>query len=134
MEMKYRGIQYQSETSLLETKESDIIGKYRGSQWNYKLPKHIPQLRPKFGLNYRGVSYSTCPNATNVMVNSESTVIAIAPHSRISNPVKESNLEELHLHNLRENLKRRIKIAKETQNDYLLEMLKRESQQLAMNY
>lgn len=132
MKMKYRGIQYKSETSLLEMKESDIIGKYRGNKCNYKLPRHIPQLQPKLFLTYRGVSYSTCPNATPVMINTEVPVVAIAPHSRIVNTLTESNLEQVHLYNLRQNLERRIKVAEDSHNDYLLEMLKKESQELAI--
>ena len=130
MTMKYRGNEYKSETSLLEMKESDIIGKYRGCQWNYKLPKHIPQLRPKFGLNYRGVTYSTCPNAIPVFFIQDSSVSTTAPHSSIPSPVSQNHLEQVHLENLRRNLERRIKVAEETHNDYLLEMLKKESQQL----
>lgn len=132
MEMKYRGIEYKSETSLLEMKESDIIGKYRGNHWNYKLPKHIPQLQPKPFLTYRGVAYSTCPNAIPEITNREVLVTSIAPYSSVANTKGKNSLEELHLYNLKQNLERRIKVAQETQNHYLLEMLKQESQQLAI--
>jgi hypothetical protein len=132
VKMKYRGIEYKSETSLLEMKESDIIGKYRGSHWNYRLPKHIPQLQPKPFLTYRGVAYSTCPNATPEITNRQTVVTSIAPHSRLANTESISSLEELHLYNLKQNLERRIKVAQETLNDYLLEMLKQESQQLTI--
>lgn len=131
MKMQYRGTQYKSETSLLEMKETDIIGKYRGNQWNYKLPKHIPQMQPKLFLNYRGVSYNSCPNANQMMI--KTSLSTIAPHSRIANTPEECNLEQVHLHNLRQNLERRIKVAQNSRNDYLLEMLKQESLQLAVN-
>lgn len=128
MKMKYRGNQYRSETSLLEMKEGDIIGKYRGCNVYGKLPRHIPQLRPKLGLNYRGVSYSTCPNATPLFYPQETS--SIAPYSTIPSAVSPQKLEEVHLENLRRNLERRMLIAEATRNDYLLEMLKKESQQL----
>ncbi|WP_017295291.1 DUF4278 domain-containing protein [Geminocystis herdmanii] len=135
MKMKYRGNQYKSETSLLEMKEGDIIGKYRGCNVYGKLPRHIPQLRPKLGLSYRGVSYSTCPNATPLFYPQETSSIvkqhcAIAPHSTIPSAISHQKLEEVHLENLRRNLERRMLIAEATQNDYLLEMLRKESQQL----
>ncbi|WP_231937559.1 DUF4278 domain-containing protein [Geminocystis sp. NIES-3709] len=130
--MKYRSNQYQSETSLLEMKESDIIGKYRGCQWNYKLPRHIPQLRPKLGLNYRGVSYSTCPNALPIM-SGENLVTTIENYSNTSSKVYHYKLEDVHLQNLRRNLERRMKVAEENHNDYLLQMLRKESQELAMS-
>lgn len=126
--MKYRGNQYRSETSLLEMKEGDIIGKYRGCNVYGKLPRHIPQLRPKLGLNYRGVSYSTCPNATPLFYPQETSLIA--PYSTIPSAISHQKLEEVHLENLRRNLERRMLIAEATRNDYLLEMLKKESQQL----
>jgi hypothetical protein len=133
MKLKYRGAQYQSETSLLEMKESDITGKYRGNERKYKLPRHVPQLRPKFGLNYRGVAYSTCPNMIPAMTtNSETPLKVISPHSCIAHPVAKSTLEQLHLENLRQNLERRIKLAQQAQNHCLLEMLEKESQQLAI--
>ncbi|NCO75908.1 MAG: DUF4278 domain-containing protein [Cyanobacteria bacterium] len=129
MKMKYRGNQYKSETSVLEMKESDIIGKYRGSEWSYKLPKHIPQLQPKLFLTYRGTSYSTCPNAIPLMMETKTPITT----SHLVTTVAECNLEQVHLSNLRRNLERRIKVAQENHNDYLLEMLKQESQQLAVN-
>lgn len=128
MKMKYRGCQYKSETSLLEMKEGDIIGKYRGCNVYGKLPRHIPQLRPKLGLSYRGVSYTTCPNATPVFYPQETS--SMASHSTIPSAVSHQKLEEVHLENLRRNLERRMLIAEATQNDYLLEMLRKESQQL----
>jgi hypothetical protein len=137
--MKYRGNQYKSETSLLEMKESDIIGKYRGSNVYGKLPRHIPQLLPKLGLNYRGVSYSTCPNATPLFYPQETSSTmtqsySIALHTTILLPVSHQKLEEVHLENLRRNLDRRMLIAQAAHNNYLLEMLRKESQQLlAMN-
>jgi hypothetical protein len=126
--MKYRGNQYRSETSLLEMKESDIIGKYRGCSVSKKLPRHIPQLRPKLGLNYRSVSYSTCPNATPLFYPQETS--SIASYSIIPSTISNQKLEEVHLENLRRNLERRMIIAQANHNHYLLEMLKKESQQL----
>lgn len=132
MTMKYRGNQYQSETSLLEMKEGDMIGKYRGCNLYRKLPRHIPQLRPKLGLTYRGVSYSTCPNATPIFYPQETS--SASAYSFITTTVSDRNLEEVHLANLRRNLERRMLIAQANRNDYLLEMLKKESQELlAMN-
>lgn len=130
MKIKYRGNEYKSETSLLEVREGDIIGKYRGSQFTRKFPKHIPQLRPKLGLTYRGVTYNSCPNAHPVFPCSEVTV-KMPPYVR--KQATNNNLEQIHLENLRRNLERRIKVAQETHNDYLLEMLEREFQELAVN-
>ena len=129
MKMKYRGNDYRSETSVMEMTESDIIGKYRGLECGYKLPKHIPQLRPKLGLTYRGITYNTCPNTVAICTTNQTPVKEIAPHSRIPN---HQNLGDIHLQNLKLNLERRIRVAQENQNDYLLEMLRKESLQLTI--
>lgn len=128
--MKYRGVKYKSETSVLEIKESDILSLYKGNNWNYKLPKQIPSLQPKLFLTYGGGNYSTCANATLI----ENVLPPIVPHSAIINNVDRYNLEEVHLRNLKQNLERRIKVAQDTHNDNLLEMLKKESQTLAISF
>jgi hypothetical protein len=139
MNIKYRNNQHKTETSLLEIKESDILHLNKSSQWNYKLPKHISQLQPKLFLTNHRVDYSTCPNS--MMMNGENFQMAMpngtaslhAPHSHITNTVAEYNLVKVHLDNLRRNLERRIKVAQETHNDYLLEILRQESRQLMIN-
>ncbi len=131
MKLSYRGNQYISETALLEVRESDIAGKYRGQKWSYKLPRHIPQLQPKFDLQYRGVAYSTCTKniqpyfldeEQNSMPENKSTITQIT----------EQNLTQIHLENLRRNLERRIRIAQENGNIRLLEMLNKECQELLL--
>lgn len=130
MKLYYRGNQYNTETALLEVKESDLTGKYRGNKWTYKLPRHIPQLQPKLDLKYRGITYSTCPNSTvkGYFADSSET----KPDSSIltTNQVMNKNLKQIHWENLRNNLECRMKIAEENQNYYLLEMLEKESRQL----
>lgn len=130
MKLSYRGNQYQSETALLEVRESDITGKYRGSKWIYKLPRHIPQLQPKLDLTYRGIAYSSCPNLNvKPYFSSESEMVNL-PVELTPSQVTEKNLTDIHLENLRRNLERRIKVAQENENYHLLAMLQKESQQL----
>lgn len=131
MKLSYRGNPYQTETALLEVRESDITGKYRGSKWTYKLPKHIPQIQPKLYLQYRGVAYSTCSNAKVKPYFQESSETSSESSTSNTTQVIQKNLREVHLDNLRRNLERRMKIAQENQNYHLLKMLEKECKQLS---
>ena len=133
--MSYRGNKYlQSETSLMEVKEGDIMGIYRGNQWRYKLPNHIPQLQPKIYLKYRGIAYSTSPNAQPYFIPKKaSKEVEINDHScSIMSQTTQQNLEQVHISNMRRNLERRMEIAQNSENYQLLAMLKKESEQLTV--
>lgn len=130
MKLSYRGNPYNTETALLEVKETDITCKYRGSEWTYKLPKHIPQLQPKLYLQYRGIAYSTCTNSNIKPYFAESSETESNSSTSTTSQVMKRNLAQIHLKNLCSNLERRLKIAQENQNYHLLEMLKKESQEL----
>ncbi len=128
MKLSYRGNEYTTETALLEVREADITGKYRGQKWSYKLPRHIPQLQPKFELKYRGIAYSTCArNIKPYFADEQSEIIT----DKLTIPqVTEQNLAKIHIENLRKNLERRIKIAQQSGNLSLLELLSKESEEL----
>lgn len=127
--MKYRGSDYNSENNFLEVKESDIVvGKYRGCQLNQKLPRHVVQLRPKIGLQYRGISYCTNP----VIASNSSDIPVATPLPHEIKAIKPNNLHDIHLENMRRNLDRRMKTAQEENNENLLFMLKKESLELEL--
>ncbi len=127
MKLSYRGNSYETESSLLEVKETDIKGKYRGQNWKYKLPQHIPQLQPKLYLQYRGIAYSTSPNAK---VSDEPIKYCYLPRNYQSSKLIVKNIEQIHLENLRRNLQRRLEVAKANENQDLVDMLYQEYQQL----
>lgn len=127
--MKYRGNVYKSENNFLEVKETDVIaGKYRGCEWNHKLPRHIPQLRPKLGLQYRGISY--CHNP--LIASPTKVPLSLGADYSITTTPKHHNLHDIHLQNMRRNLDRRIKVAQQENNENLLLMLKKESLELEL--
>lgn len=130
MNMKYRGNRDSVERHFLEVQDTNIIGgKYRGCEWTYKMPHHVPQIQPKIGLQYRGITY--CARSLSV-----SEVEKSLPWQRIigSNPVisvkEDNNLQQVHLNNIRRNLEKRIQTAKENENYSLLAMLEKESREL----
>lgn len=127
--MKYRGNVYKSENNFLEVKETDVVGgKYRGCEWNHKLPRHVTQLRPKLGLQYRGVSYCTNP----VVTPTSNIPVSVDLHSELKTYSKHHNLHDIHLENIRRNLERRMKAAQAENNESLLLMLKKESLELEL--
>lgn len=127
--MKYRGNVYKSENNFLEVKETDVVaGKYRGCEWNHKLPRHVTQLRPKLGLQYRGVSYCSNP----VVATTGNIPAPLQTDSPLKNYSKHHSLHDIHLENMRRNLERRIKVAQQENNENLLLMLKKESLELEL--
>lgn len=131
--MSYRGNKYQpSAASLLEVKEGDILGKYRGIECHQKLPKHIPQLQPKIYLKYRGIAYSSNPNAQPYFIphHTEITPLENFPTETLISEETKCNLATVHLSNLRRNLERRMEVAQSHENYRLLAMLKKEADAL----
>lgn len=136
MKYSYRGISYESEPSLLEIKEGDVGGRYRGNEWNHHYPRHMLTLQPKLYRQYRGVSYSTCP-----MVATEHFPYNTVPSSDSARSVPKQKetpslnhpIAKLHLENLRRNLERRLQVAKENGNETLVLLLEKEFKQLILN-
>lgn len=129
MKLSYRGNSYETETSLLEITETEIMGKYRGHTWKHKLPQHIPQLQPKMLLQYRGVAYSTSPQ---IQIPAESSLCTCIPMAKKYPQLLVQNTEQIHLENLRRNLIRRLELAKVNGNQNLVDMLQKECQQLKL--
>jgi hypothetical protein len=136
MRLSYRGVNYEKELPTLEMNEGEIIGKYRGQDCNYRYPRHIPQLKPKWYRQYRGVAYSTRPipregeiifpqwNSTGVYC----PVPIKHPHAVVVNEISQTHLE-----NIRRHLERRIQVAKENGDENLIDLLEKEFQQLALD-
>ena len=58
MELCYRGVSYDYEPLVMETKVGKVGGKYRGQDWRLCNLKKPPILQPKDNLAYRGVNYN----------------------------------------------------------------------------
>jgi hypothetical protein len=59
MPLSYRGIPYQATSSNIETTDSQILGKYRGSSFSYRRRELLPLPHSIFILKYRGIPYFT---------------------------------------------------------------------------
>jgi hypothetical protein len=131
MQLSYRGIPYEKTSLILEMKEGDIGGKYRGREFSHRYPRHIPQIKPKFDLQYRGVAYSIiAPPMEKPAYSVESDQHNICPVS-IRKQIKiEDNLSQIHLNNIRRNLERRIEVAKSKGDLNLINLLEKEQSTL----
>lgn len=131
MRMIYRGVAYERDSTPLEMLEGDIAGKYRGNDCKYRYPRHIPQLEPKLYRQYRGVSYSTRPVAVGENVEMPKLACPL-PIARPA-PIEREWLSTVHLDNIRRRLERRLQIARENGDEDLVELLRKESRDLALH-
>ncbi|MDB9312057.1 DUF4278 domain-containing protein [Spirulina sp. CS-785/01] len=136
MELSYRGVRYNREPLSLEVSEGELLtGKYRGQQYHRQFPRHIPVLKEKPTLKYRGVAYKSCP-----IIQTEATLqTQLAAITASANKVQSKSRSSVvptatstHLDNLRQNLERRLQVAKERGDEQLVRLLEEESKQLAL--
>ena len=129
MGLTYRGVTYDRQTDSLEMVEGEIGGKYMGGDWNYRYPRHIPNLQPKSARKYRGVAYG----APSVVYSSEDR--GINPY--LAKPQVQQSLSQeasnIHLENIRQNLERRLKAAEASGDRSLIDLLREESRQLLIS-
>jgi hypothetical protein len=132
MNLCYRGISYESEPLSLEVSESNIIGTYRGQQYRRCYPRHIPKLKPKPRLQYRGLAYQTCPLIqTETSLNAQLAAIAKAREQQMRSEKKNTfNVADIHQINLRHNLNYRLQVARKKGDTGLIQLLEKESQEL----
>ncbi|MEG4250505.1 DUF4278 domain-containing protein [Microcoleus sp. AT3-A2] len=121
MKLTYRGSNYEYDIPTVDMVEGEVAGKYRGQNWNYRYPRHIPNPRKYGGPNYtkkrdaqagdRDVAAANAPGA----VKSYPTVMEVA---------------QVHRANLCNILDRRKEAAKAKGDETLLRLLEIESRQM----
>src|SRR4028118_799230 len=52
MKLTYRGANYEYDIPTVDMMEGEVAGKYRGQNWNYRYPRHIPTPNKYGGRNY----------------------------------------------------------------------------------
>ena len=57
MKLKYRGVAYDSNPTIVTTVEGKVSGKYRGIPWVQRIPQVVGVDKPSMELKYRGVPY-----------------------------------------------------------------------------
>ena len=122
MKLTYRGANYEYDIPTVDMIEGEVAGKYRGQNWNYRYPRHIPNPNKYGGTNYtkkrdaeagdRDVAAASAPAA----VESYPTVVEVA---------------QVHRANICNILDRRQQAAKAKGDERLLRLLELEWQQMA---
>ncbi len=134
MTLFYRGAKYENESLTLDMIEGEVGGKYRGQEWYEKYPRHIPQTKPKFDLQHRGVAYSVSAMPIKkqelLPLDKTNTINNVCPVHIRRKVVQGNKLAEVHLENIKRNLERRIEIAISKGDTNLIKLLKEE--QLAL--
>ncbi len=137
MQLSYRGVYYDPTSATLDMLEGETIGKYRGQEWKYHYPRHIPHLQPKLYRQYRGIAYSSRPFIPKVENSPHRQPNALGNGCPVPLPFPRqaamSEISQTHLENLRRNLERRLEAAQARGDEQLIQLLKQESQQLALN-
>ena len=58
MKLTYRGANYEYDIPTVDMMEDDVGGKYRGQNWNYRYPRHIPVSRQVGARKYRSTQHT----------------------------------------------------------------------------
>jgi len=136
MNLTYRGVSYKRQPLSLEVSEGEIGGVYRGQTWRHSQLRHIPQLKPKPYLQYRGVAYSTRPiirTGARIVCQIEPVRQPVSVRKQRQAPVALDRTHQTHLQNIRRSLEHRLQVAAARGNEGLLDQLQHESQALALN-
>ena len=59
MKLNYRGVAYEYTPPVMEVKEGQLAGRYRGLDWKFCNPTKNYVQQPNLDLIYRGVAYQT---------------------------------------------------------------------------
>ena len=115
MQLTYRGANYEYDIPTVDMVEGEVGGKYRGQNWNYRYPRHIPV--PK-----------TCGGA-NHSVKRDAAAVS-APAAVKSAPIF-AEVAQVHRANICSILDRRQQVARAKGDVKLMTLLEIEWQQMA---
>ncbi len=141
MKLTYRGVSYESTLPTVELTEGEITGKYRGTAWKQKYPRHIPVPQPKLDLKYRGAAYSVGDpidvEATRLRRNyaqaATPSVAVKTDEIAVPKTSRQRASEELrsnHRNNICRSLERRLQAARAKGDEKLIRLLEAESKQI----
>lgn len=140
MKLIYRGHQYETSFSPMDTVESELTGKYRGQSVHFNYPRHVPMPKTSHPLKYRGVSYSSTEpvhslNEVKAMAPKKSQVAetqgeAVLHLAKFEKPL-DDHLAKVHADHLCRLLNRRRAAAIARGDLHLLRLLDLEAEHIA---
>jgi Domain of unknown function (DUF4278) len=132
MKLAYRGTNYDYDIPAIDMIEGEVAGKYRGQNWSYRYPRHIPVPRPAYDLDYRGTddSHKRVLKADEDVTARVDTATAIAI-AAVTSAYNREEIAKVHQANICNILDRRQQIAKAKGDESLLRLLEKEWKQMA---
>lgn len=127
MNLFYRGITYRTAASAVTAARSEAIGRYRGQKCRRSYFE-ISVAQPRIPLKYRGVEYITGVPAGQQ--SQQQTAPSVAAPAVFSHKAQ-SELEQVHKRSIKENIERRLSVARRQGNQTLIYLLEQEQHQLA---
>ncbi|MEG4056934.1 MULTISPECIES: DUF4278 domain-containing protein [unclassified Microcoleus] len=121
MKLTYRGSNYEYDIPTVDMVEGEVAGKYRGQNWNYRYPRHIPNPKKYGGTNNtkkrdaQAGDRDAAAARTSATVEYYPTVVELA---------------QVHQANICNILDRRKQAAKAKGDETLLRLLEIESRQM----
>jgi Domain of unknown function (DUF4278) len=132
MKLAYRGTNYDYDIPAVDMIEGEVAGKYRGQNWSYRYPRHIPVPRQAYDMNCRGVDYSTkqVPKADEDVAARVDIATAIAI-AAVTSAYNREEIAKVHRANICNILDRRKQVAAAKGDESLLRLLEKEWKQMA---
>ena len=121
MKLTYRGANYEYDIPTVDMIEGEVAGKYRGQNWNYRYPRHIPNPN-----KYGGTNYTTRRDS---QAGDRDVAAASAPAAVESYP-NVVEVAQVHRANICNILDRRKQAAQANGDERLLRLLEIESRQM----
>ena len=122
MQLTYRGANYEYDIPTVDMVEGEVAGKYRGQNWNYRYPRHIPVPKKYGGTNHTA--------KRDFQAGSRDSAAASAPAAVKSSPTfaEVAQVHRVHICNI---LDRRKQVARAKGDVKLMTLLEIEWQQMA---
>lgn len=121
MQLTYRGANYEYDIPTVDMIEGQVAGKYRGQDWNYRYPRHIP-VPQKYG----GASSNTKRDVQALRdAAAASAVAAVQSYPTVA---EVAQIQRKHICSI---LDRRQQVAKAKGDERLMRLLEKEWKQMA---
>lgn len=134
MKRCYRGVHYDDTPSKIDVIEGEIGGTYRGQNWRFHYPRHIPEPPPTHNLKWRGARYQTGQPNTVKSTPVESPITMVGTRSWFIHDSRQKAFQQTkitHLENMCQSLEHRLEVAREKGDQNLVRQLEKESEQIS---
>lgn len=129
MKLTYRGANYEYDIPTVDMIEGNVAGKYRGQNWNYRYPRHIPVPRQTGATTYRNTQHRVDPPKADEVAMAVGNTTATSSAAAARPPAGE--VAKVHRANICNILDRRKQVARAKGDVKLMSLLEIEWKQMA---